>query len=132
MVTSRRISPSRPGRHQGRVLPRGAPRGAPAFFGLRRVRASWASVSEVGGVEVSPGTWVRPRMRALPMGWSWALKWCQAIHGRAAEEGGSPAAARLADGSPPPPLASSPRAQYVNNYVVSSTSEAEVRERLAG
>ncbi|CAK0883482.1 unnamed protein product, partial [Prorocentrum cordatum] len=74
------------------------PEGLRQFFGLRKIRASWAGISHVQGVRVSPGTWVTPRMRALPMGWPWALWWCQAIHERAAEEGGSPAAARLADG----------------------------------
>ncbi|CAK0903021.1 unnamed protein product, partial [Prorocentrum cordatum] len=74
------------------------PAGLRQFFGLRKVRASWVGISHLRGVRVSPGTWVTPRMRALPMGWSWALWWCQ----------------------------------YVDNYVVFSTSEAVVRERLAG
>eukprot|EP00959_Pyramimonas_sp_CCMP1952_P427294 8949018-Pyramimonas_sp.AAC.1 len=108
------------------------PEGLRRFLGLRKIRASRAGISRVQGVQVSPGTWVCPRTRALPMGWPWALRWCQAIHERAAEEGGSPASARLADGPPPPPLALSPHAQYVENYVVISTSEAVVRERLAG
>ncbi|CAK0850468.1 unnamed protein product, partial [Prorocentrum cordatum] len=64
------------------------PEGLRQYFGLRRIRASWAGISQVQGVRASPGTWVTPRMRALPMGWSWALWWCQAIHERAAEEEG--------------------------------------------
>ena len=67
------------------------------YFGLQRVRARDLGVKEVGGVAVAGDTWIQPRVSVLPMGWSWALYWCQVIHERAAERSGLTSEERLQD-----------------------------------
>ncbi|CAK0855314.1 unnamed protein product [Prorocentrum cordatum] len=52
------------------------------LFALPAVPAWVAGLAEVGGVRVSPGTSVYPRLRVLPMGWSHALWVCQTLHRR--------------------------------------------------
>ena len=47
------------------------------YFCLRQVRASDLGLTTVGGVAVGKDTMVTPRMAVLPMGWAWALWWCQ-------------------------------------------------------
>ena len=77
------------------------------YFGLRRIRARDLGVSAVNGAEVSADQWVFPRIAVLPMGWSWALYWCQKIHEHIVERAGLLEAERLQDFTPPPSGSSS-------------------------
>lgn len=102
------------------------------YFGLRRIRARDLGVSAVNGAEVSADQWVFPRIAVLPMGWSWALYWCQKIHEHIVERAGLLEAERLQDFTPPP-SGSFFHIQYVDNLHVAGTSRDEVvgRFRLA-
>ena len=100
------------------------------LFCLRPIRAGALGLSEVDGRRVPPQMLVRPRLRVLPMGWSWALWWCQAIHERAVEACGLPASARLSDGVPCPPLTAYPHFQYVDNFCVFGPDREGVEIRL--
>ena len=49
------------------------------YFGMRGIPARFLGVSEVNGVMVAPDTMIYPRLRVCPMGWSWAVFWCQTV-----------------------------------------------------
>ena len=86
------------------------------YFGLRPIAVRYVSTS----VHIASNSRrhraadsvVWPRMRCLPMGWSWALWWCQAMHERAVQEAGLPEETRMADGIPVESLSSYPHLQY--------------------
>ena len=56
------------------------------YFGLPSVRAGDVGVTAIGGRPVHPLTRIYPRMKALPMGWSHALWFCQVLHRRIIED----------------------------------------------
>ena len=56
------------------------------FFGLRRLRASELGITELEGQKLRGDEWLQPRISVLPMGWSWALYWCQMLHQRVADQ----------------------------------------------
>ena len=70
------------------------------FFGLRSLTAGEAGVDEVDGIKVGPEHLVHPRIAVVPMGWSWAMYWCQHINERLCEEAGLTPEERLRDGEP--------------------------------
>ena len=99
------------------------------FFGLKRVRAAAVGVQEIGGVRVSPDQWITPRIAVLPMGWTWALYWCQKLHEAAAERSGLSVGERLQDFHPPP-TDGFYHVQYVDNLHVFGVRQEEVRSRF--
>eukprot|EP00434_Breviolum_minutum_P035087 symbB.v1.2.031057.t1/scaffold3565.1/size54034/3 len=99
------------------------------LFGLRRVRASELGVKQVGGQSVQENDWIQPRLAVLPMGWSWALYWCQKIHERLAEHSGLKEEERLKDFSPAP-VGNFWHVQYVDNLHVFGTDREEVVSRF--
>ena len=99
------------------------------LFGLRRVRASELGVKQVGGQSVHESDWIQPRLAVLPMGWSWALYWCQRIHERLAERSGLKEEERLKDFSPAP-VGNFWHVQYVDNLHVFGTDREEVVSRF--
>ena len=68
----------------------------------------------------------------MPMGFTWALWWCQAIHERAVEAAGLSSACRLQDGRVSFGRAedSAQHLQYVDNVVVVGSNRAAVERDL--
>eukprot|EP00438_Fugacium_kawagutii_P025616 Skav209719 [mRNA] locus=scaffold528:209114:215555:- [translate_table: standard] len=99
------------------------------YFGLRRVRAQQLSVSEVGGETVDGSTWIYPRVKVIPMGWSWAMWWCQTLSERICERGGLLPNERLRDHAPAP-KGSFWHIQYVDNLHVFGANQTEVEQRF--
>eukprot|EP00438_Fugacium_kawagutii_P003578 Skav221586 [mRNA] locus=scaffold1698:62375:64775:+ [translate_table: standard] len=69
-----------------------------SLFGLRAVKAGLLGVSEVSGKTVTPDTLVHCRVAVIPMGWKWALWFCQRVNERICERHGLHADNRLRDG----------------------------------
>ena len=99
------------------------------FFGFRRVRAVHLGVVEVNGQAVAPDTWVYPRTLVVPMGWAWALWWCQSVNERICERSGLAACHRVRDGFPIPG-GSFWHLQYVDNLHVLGTDKTEVEKKF--
>ena len=99
------------------------------YFGLPAIAAKHLGVTEINGVKVLPTQLVRPRLAVLPMGWTWALHWCQIIHERIAERSGLRPDERLQDFRAAP-TGSFWHVQYVDNLHVFGTDEKEVKERF--
>ena len=93
------------------------------------MRAGAVGVEEIGGTRVNPDQWISPRIAVLPMGWTWALYWCQKLHETIAERSGLSAEERLQDFSPPPTNGSY-HVQYVDNLHVFGVDREEVRNRF--
>ena len=100
------------------------------FFTLRPVTAGSVGVTSLGGQPVRPTARIFPRMRVVPMGWSWALWWCQSILERCADAAGAEPSEKLYDGSPPAPLVGGVNVRYVDKCVAMGTDAAAAR-RLA-
>ena len=99
------------------------------FFGLRSLTAAEAGVDEINGVKVGPGQLVHPRIAVVPMGWSWAMYWCQHINEHLCEEAGLTSEERLRDGEPVR-AGSFWHIQYVDNLHLFGTNKAEVESRF--
>lgn len=69
-----------------------------SLFGLRAVKARPLGLSEVGGQTVTPDTLVHCRVAVIPMGWKWALYFCQRVNERICEQHGLLSPTRLRDG----------------------------------
>ena len=67
------------------------------FFALKSVLVGDVGVSEIGGQPVPPSTRLSPRLKVVPMGWSWALWWCQSVHMKIAHRAGFRGEALLRD-----------------------------------
>lgn len=106
------------------------PREARRFFGLRSIRAMHVGLSEVEGRRVRGEAYVRPRLRALPMGWTWALYFCQAVHEACVLEAGLGEDTRIYDGKPTVSLDREPHLQYVDNFAVIGTNRDRVAAKL--
>ncbi len=99
------------------------------FFGLKAVRAGKLGVEELHGRAIGPNEWLHPVVKVVPMGWSWALWWCQSVHEKIAERAGLTEAERLRDRHP----VTSDRfwhIQYVDNLHVLGVDEEEVKTRF--
>ena len=99
------------------------------FFGLRSVLAGDVGIDNLQGVAVKKNQRIFPRIAVLPMGWSWALYWCQHIHQNIAERSGLTQEERLQDFR-----AAHSRGfwhvQYVDNLHVIGTNKTEVETRF--
>lgn len=99
------------------------------FFGLQRVRAGDVEVEEIDGIKVGKNEMIQPRVAVLPMGWSWALHWCQILHERVAERSGLTPGERLQDFKAAP-MEKFWHIQYVDNLHVMGTDKQEVLRRF--
>ncbi|CAK0795370.1 unnamed protein product, partial [Prorocentrum cordatum] len=100
------------------------------LFALPAVPAWVAGLAEVGGVRVSPGTSVYPRLRVLPMGWSHALWVCQTLHRRIIQDiPGLEPTSFLHDRGPAPATTPACHTVYVDNFLALGTCRSTV-ERL--
>ncbi|CAK0857930.1 unnamed protein product [Prorocentrum cordatum] len=101
------------------------------YFVMRPVLAGSVGVSSAGGCLVAPTAKLFPRLKVVPMGWSWALWWCQSIMERIAEQSGCPEPQRLHDGRPAPGLSEFGHLQYVDNFVSLGYDRDAVRAAVA-
>ena len=99
------------------------------FFGLRGLRAEQLGISECDGKAIRPGQRVFPRIAVIPMGWSWAMWWCQRVNELLCEKGGLTEDRRLRDGSPVP-SGSFWHVQYVDNLHVFGTDRKQVEDHF--
>eukprot|EP00438_Fugacium_kawagutii_P006869 Skav205284 [mRNA] locus=scaffold1690:137803:145924:+ [translate_table: standard] len=99
------------------------------YFGLQRVKAKDIGLQEIDGCRVDPDRLVQPRVAVLPMGWAWALYWCQVVHERIAERSGLSPAERLQDFRVAP-AGKFWHVQYVDNLHVMGTNKDEVVDRF--
>ncbi|CAK0815965.1 unnamed protein product, partial [Prorocentrum cordatum] len=98
-----------------------APPAAPAWM---------AGLAEVGGVIVSPGTPVYPRLRVHPMGWPRALRVCQTLHRRIIQDiPGLEPTSFLHGRGPAPATTPACHTVYVDNFLALGTCRSTV-ERL--
>eukprot|EP00971_Amphidinium_carterae_P349654 6491135-Amphidinium_carterae.1 len=103
------------------------------LFGLRRLRASEAGVTHLtDGTKVSPDSLVSPVLSVVPMGWKWALYWCQRMHEVQLSLSGCGLSARLYDRSGRGVMDDEPaHLVYVDNYAVMGTDLEKVRTMAA-
>ncbi|CAK0878156.1 unnamed protein product [Prorocentrum cordatum] len=101
------------------------------YFVMRPILAGSVGVSSLGGSQVAPAAKLFPRLKVVPMGWSWALWWCQSIMERIAEQSGCPESQRLHDGRPAPGLSEFGHLQYVDNFVSFGYDRVAVRAAVA-
>ena len=99
------------------------------FFGFRRVKARHLGLDEVSGQTVAPDAWVYPRTVVVPMGFAWALWWCQRVNERICERSGLAAEHRVRGGFPTPG-GSVWHLQYVGNLHVLGTNKTEVETKF--
>ncbi|CAK0846709.1 unnamed protein product, partial [Prorocentrum cordatum] len=71
-----------------------------------------------------------PRLRVVPMGWSWATWWCQSAMERAAEAAGCQDDMRLRDGRPAPPLGPACHLVCVDHFVSIEYDAVAVRDAV--
>lgn len=100
-----------------------------SLFGLRAVRAELLGLTHVEGQPVGPHTLVHCRVAVIPMGWKWALWWCQRVNERICERSGLLQQDRLQDG------VASPNngfwhVQYVDNLHVLGVDRAMVEQKF--
>lgn len=50
------------------------------FLGLRGLSAKDLGVEELDGVKLNGKQFLYPRIAVIPMGWSWAMWWCQHVN----------------------------------------------------
>ena len=92
------------------------------YFGLRPVRAGDVGVTVLDdGTPVAEGDWVYPTLCVVPMGWSWAMWWCQAIHERLVASAGESDAKLLSDRSPVVGRDVDTNVVYADNFLSFST-----------
>ncbi|CAK0902508.1 unnamed protein product [Prorocentrum cordatum] len=99
----------------------GLPEELRGYFSFRPVRASAVGIKLLGGKPLGRGALVTPRLAVLPMGWSWALWWCQRVHERTSVEAGACPEQRIVDRRPPPPMTPGAHLEYVDNFIAIGT-----------
>eukprot|EP00438_Fugacium_kawagutii_P021515 Skav212741 [mRNA] locus=scaffold1199:108583:113900:+ [translate_table: standard] len=99
------------------------------YFGLKRITAGTLGLQQLNGVTLGSGQWVYPRVTVVPMGWSWAMWWCQTISERICERSGLGEHERLRD-SQAAPNSKFWHIQYVDNLHVFGTCQKEVEQRF--
>ena len=78
------------------------------YFGLRPTTAGAVGLDYLNGSPVSPDTIIFPRLKVIPMGWSWAVYWCQhAVQRVLATQPSCGVPHRIVDGQAPPDSTSS-------------------------
>ena len=105
------------------------PTGLRKFFGLRRIRAGQLGIDLVEGASVQPEQWIYPRVRVVPMGWSWAMWWVQNLSERICGRTGLTESERLRDGQSAP-TGHFWHIQYVDNLRVFGRNKKEVEDRF--
>ena len=82
-------------------------------------------IKSLNGNTVQPFQLLRPRLRIVPMGWSWALWWCQNVHENIVSAAGAINELRPSDQSPAP-NSKCCHTEYVDNFHVLGTSREQV------
>ena len=101
------------------------------YFCMRRATAGSVGLETLNGEALHPGRLLRPRVRVVPMGWNWALWWCQRIHEQIITRSGLPDAERLVDRRPAPPPRPSCHTAYVDNFIAFGTDRGAVEGKVA-
>ncbi len=104
------------------------------MFTLPQVKAGSIGVSSVDGASVRPEEFVTPYLTVLPMGWAWALHFCQGVMEHAIAVAGFGVSSIIGDKRPPVHLTSTEEvavAGYVDNYCVIGCNRASVDAGLA-
>lgn len=99
------------------------------MFTLPQVKAGSIGVQSVDGTSVRPEEFVTPYLTVLPMGWAWALHFCQGVMEHAIAVAGFGASSIIGDKRPPVQLTSTDEvavAGYVDNYCVIGCNRASV------
>ena len=96
------------------------------YFCLPGLTGAQLGISSVDGMLVGDSI-MYPQFRAMPMGWSHALAWCQKLFAGLAQRA-APAVPLLADHSPTPDLVQPAMSVYVDNFAVLGLDEAAVRD----
>lgn len=94
-------------------------------FCLKQIEAWRVGIEEIHGRPVKRHWKLTPRLSVVPMGWSWALWWCQKIHERLVLRSGLDDVSRLQDRKPVADAACL-HLQYVDNLVVLGTNATKV------
>ena len=99
------------------------------YFGLRSVRARDVGITSLNGQALNPEQVMFPRLRVCPMGWSWAVFWCQLCVQRVVSTVPELADdSRIVDGRPVPSQGNK-HAIYIDNLFNIGTSAKNVCER---
>ena len=99
------------------------------YFGLRSVRARDIGITSLNGQALHPEQVIFPRLRVCPMGWSWAVFWCQLCVQRVVSTVPELADdSRVVDGRPVPSQ-SDKHAIYIDNLFNIGTSPKSVSDR---
>ena len=106
-----------------------APDVAKPFFTLPGIRARHLGVDVCKRDGLDPASWIVPRLRALPMGWSWSLWFAQVSHEEVGRRVGQHDGTAIQDRSVPRPLSlgGALHAKYVDNFLVCGHSPGEVQ-----
>jgi len=99
------------------------------FFGLKGLTAAELGLSSVGGRDVQPHAIVYPRIAVVPMGWSWAMWWCQHVNETLCDKAGLDPGQRLRDGQVVP-KGNLWHVQYVDNLHIFGTNKEEVENQF--
>ena len=93
-------------------------------FNLPPMKARLLGVSSIGGKAMTPDTFVSPQLLVLPMGWNWALHFCQGALEEFVDHAGLSQYDALKDRIAPSPLCEEEiqHASYVDNFAVCSYS----------
>lgn len=94
------------------------------YFCLPRVRCDDLHWLDAGALRPCKGKWAVPRLCVVPMGWSWALYWCQKLHERLVLRPGLGESQQLRDRAPFNNGECS-HLQYVDNLVVLGSNAAQ-------
>ena len=98
------------------------------YFCLPTVRCREVGVFRLGDKRFCDSDILYPQFRAMPMGWSHALAWCQKVFSRVAVTA-APHCPLLSDTCPTPDLSLAPvLSVYVDNLAVIGTSAEAVRD----
>ena len=112
------------------------PDGMEEMFRLPVISNRYLGFSRLDGSACTARTILVPMVTVAPMGWTWALHFCQAALVSALEEEGFTAKHRIEDGQPSPALVRESdlaAAGYVDNFAVVGRSSAAVvdgRDRI--
>ena len=96
-----------------------APKNTRPYFTLPRIRAKHIGCPVIGGIRTKADEWVTPRLRVLPMGWSWSLWFCQSLVEQVGRVSGQSDIDKIADRTSHPQLLPQTveHAKYVDNFI---------------
>ena len=86
----------------------------------------------LNGVELAKGCLVTPRLKVVPIGWSWVRWWCQRLHERIMVRGGVVDEDCVVDRRVVPPLSKGQtlHTAYVDNFLAFGTHAEGVQRKV--